>query len=60
MIEWLAILLRVPEIPGSNLGPDTDYIDSISWFSSDPSGNQLIIHVSAFIWRYIVILKTRS
>jgi hypothetical protein len=35
MVEWLALLLRIREVPGSNLGPETDYPDwGFSWFSS--------------------------
>jgi hypothetical protein len=25
-VEWLALLLRIREVPGSNLGPETRYI----------------------------------
>jgi hypothetical protein len=24
-VEWLTLLLRIPKVPGSNLGPETDY-----------------------------------
>jgi hypothetical protein len=24
-VEWLALLLRILEVPGPNLGPETDY-----------------------------------
>jgi len=27
VIEWLTILLRIREVPGSNLGPETGYPD---------------------------------
>jgi hypothetical protein len=27
VIEWLAFLLRIREVPGSNLGPETGYPD---------------------------------
>jgi hypothetical protein len=27
MVEWLALLLRIREVPGSNLGPETGYPD---------------------------------
>jgi hypothetical protein len=33
MVEWLTTLLCIREVPGSNLGEETDYPDS-SWFSS--------------------------
>jgi hypothetical protein len=26
-VEWLALLLRIREFPGSNLGPETGYPD---------------------------------
>jgi hypothetical protein len=26
-VEWLALLLHIREVPGSNLGPETDYPD---------------------------------
>jgi hypothetical protein len=25
VVEWLALLLRIQEVPGSNLGQETDY-----------------------------------
>jgi hypothetical protein len=28
VVEWLALLLLIREVPGSNLGPETDYPDS--------------------------------
>jgi hypothetical protein len=35
--KWLAFLLRIREIPASNLSPETDYPDrDFSWFSSVP------------------------
>jgi len=34
MVEWLTLLLRIQEVPGSNLGPETGYTDwGFSWFS---------------------------
>jgi hypothetical protein len=27
VVEWLALLLRIREVPGSNLGPGTFYLD---------------------------------
>jgi hypothetical protein len=27
VVEWLAFLLRIREVPGSNLGPETGYPD---------------------------------
>jgi hypothetical protein len=39
MVEWLALLLRILEVPGSNLGPETGHSDwGFSWFSSIPPG----------------------
>jgi hypothetical protein len=36
--EWFTILVRVPEVMGSNLGLETVYPDQgFSWFSSVPS-----------------------
>jgi hypothetical protein len=38
-VEWLALLLRIREVPGSNLGPKTGYLYcGFSWFSSVPPG----------------------
>jgi hypothetical protein len=39
VVEWLTLLLRIREVPGSNLSPETAYPESGSWwFSSDPPG----------------------
>jgi hypothetical protein len=36
--EWLTLLLRIRELSGSNLSPETGYPDwRFSWFSSDTS-----------------------
>jgi hypothetical protein len=38
VVEWLKLLFRIWEVPGSNLGPDTSYSDwDFSWFPSVPS-----------------------
>jgi hypothetical protein len=37
MVEWSTLLLRIREVPGSNLGPDIGYTHGISWFTSVPS-----------------------
>jgi hypothetical protein len=29
MVEWLALLFRMREVPASNLGPENDYPDRI-------------------------------
>jgi hypothetical protein len=29
MVEWLTLLLRMREVPASNLGPKTEYPDRI-------------------------------
>jgi hypothetical protein len=29
VVEWLTLLLRIREVPGSNLGPDTGYPDRV-------------------------------
>jgi hypothetical protein len=35
MVERLTLLLLTREVPGSNLGPETSYLDlGFSWFSS--------------------------
>jgi hypothetical protein len=34
-VEWLTFLLRIREVPGSNLGPETGY----PWFFTVPPGN---------------------
>jgi hypothetical protein len=34
VIEWLTLLLRVQEVPGSNLGTETSYPNCFSWFFS--------------------------
>jgi hypothetical protein len=37
VIEWLTLLLSIREIPGSNIGQDTGYLDQgLLWFSSVP------------------------
>jgi hypothetical protein len=39
VVEWVTPLLRIRNIPGSNLGPETGYLDcGISWFLSVPPG----------------------
>jgi hypothetical protein len=39
MVEWLAFLLRIREMPASNLGLDSGYPDEdFSWFYSDSPG----------------------
>jgi hypothetical protein len=39
VVEWLTLLLRIREVPGSNLGQETAYPDwGISWFSAVPPG----------------------
>jgi hypothetical protein len=36
-VQWLTLLLRVRELPRSNLGPETDCADwGLSWFASAP------------------------
>jgi hypothetical protein len=35
-VEWLALLHRAQEVPGSNIDPKT----SFSWFSSVPPGKR--------------------
>jgi hypothetical protein len=38
-VEWLTLFLRISEVPGSNLDPETGYPDlRFSWFSSVPPG----------------------
>jgi hypothetical protein len=37
MVEWLILMLHIWEVPGSKLGPDTDYSEFL-WFSSVPPG----------------------
>jgi hypothetical protein len=40
VVEWLALLLRIREVPASNLGSETGYPDyGFSLFSSVPQGN---------------------
>jgi hypothetical protein len=37
VVEWVPLLLRIREVPSSNLGPENGYPDSgFSWFSSVP------------------------
>jgi hypothetical protein len=37
--EWLALLLRIWEVLGSDFGSETGYVDlGFSWFSSVPPG----------------------
>jgi hypothetical protein len=39
VVEWLTLLLRIRELPGSNLGPETSIPDwGVSWLSSVPPG----------------------
>lgn len=41
VLESLALLFRIREILGSNLGPETGNADwDISWFSAPPGTNQ--------------------
>jgi hypothetical protein len=37
--EWLAYLLRIREISGSNLGPDTAYLEDLSSFPQSLHAN---------------------
>jgi hypothetical protein len=40
MVKWLTFQLRIREIPGSNLDPETSYSDcGFSWFSSVTPAN---------------------
>jgi hypothetical protein len=41
--KWLVILLRISDIPDSNLGQETGYPDCASWFSSIPPGKCRIV-----------------
>jgi hypothetical protein len=42
VVEWLTLILRIREGPGSILGPATGYPNSrFSWFSSVPPGELL-------------------
>jgi hypothetical protein len=43
VIEWLALLLHVREVRGSNLGSKTGYRDLLSWFFSVPPGKRVIV-----------------
>jgi hypothetical protein len=38
VVEWLTLLLRIREVQGSNLVPETVYHDRVSWLSSVPPG----------------------
>jgi hypothetical protein len=33
MVEWLTFLLRIREVPGSNLAPENGYPGGFSWIS---------------------------
>jgi hypothetical protein len=67
VLERLALLLRIREVPGLNFGPETGYPDwDSSWFSSVPPDNdrflpqtfEFITHCHSLIRRHIVwILK---
>jgi hypothetical protein len=38
VVEGLALLLHIREVPSLNLGPETCHTDSVSWFFSAPPG----------------------
>lgn len=39
-VKWLALLLRIRGVPGSNLGPENGYRDwGLLWYSSVPQTN---------------------
>jgi hypothetical protein len=38
VVEWLTLLLRIREAPGSNLGPVTSYLMRFSWLSEITPG----------------------
>jgi hypothetical protein len=42
-VERLAFLLRIPEVSGSNLGPETDYSDY--GFHGFPQSHQAIVRI---------------
>jgi hypothetical protein len=51
--EKVAILLCIPRVAGSNLGPDTSYFDWVNCFSSVPpvtSGN--VPHIRQPLFHY--------
>jgi hypothetical protein len=43
VVEWLTLLLRIREIPGSNLHPETGYRDTFSCFRQSPYANAGIV-----------------
>jgi hypothetical protein len=42
VVEWLTLLLRIWEVPGSNIGPVTGYHVRFSWFSSVQENSGII------------------
>jgi hypothetical protein len=43
VIAWLTLLLRIREVLGSNLDPETGYPDTFSWFSKSLPENAGIV-----------------
>jgi hypothetical protein len=39
VVEWLTLLLRIRDVSGSNLGPETDYSESFSAFPQSVQAN---------------------
>jgi hypothetical protein len=64
VVEWLSFLLRIWEIPVSNLGPETGkYRDRTLQLSHDrflSNPFQFIIHLSPFIRRYAVLVTENA
>jgi hypothetical protein len=45
MVEWLTLLLRILELPDSNLGPETSHPDGgFSWLSQSLQANSGIVN----------------
>jgi hypothetical protein len=67
MVEWLALLFRIQEIPCSNLGLEWGYFDwGFSWFSSVFPGKccgtaskfvlKCFIVLNYFVWSYLDVI----
>jgi hypothetical protein len=54
IVKWLTLLLRIQEVPGSNLSPDTGYHDwGFLWFSSVTPGECCDIVLKLVLGRFL-------
>jgi hypothetical protein len=55
VVEWLAFLLCIREVPGSNLGPETGYPDSVFVGFSAPLGKFTLNWTTAASFQILII-----